>query len=120
MQQGRRTASLKASYEAINAVGLQNISCDFNSLREGTLPSFNSQGAGAFTNAAGVTSAAVGGVSANVPPNLMSASVGTGGEGSTGMFKVAKRSRTSSQYQDTGRLYNKQLRWIRPILFWIL
>uniref|UniRef100_T1KIJ1 Inhibitor of growth protein n=1 Tax=Tetranychus urticae TaxID=32264 RepID=T1KIJ1_TETUR len=101
MQQGRRTASLKASYEAINAVGLQNISCDFNSLREGTLPSFNSQGTGAFSNAAAVASAAVSGVAANVPPNLMSAGVGTGGEGSTGMFKVAKRSRTSSQYQDT-------------------
>ncbi|XP_053205418.1 inhibitor of growth protein 3-like [Panonychus citri] len=101
MQQGRRTASLKASYEAINAVGLQNISCDFNSIREGSIPSFNPQGTGPFAAAAAAAVAAAGGgVPVTVPGNLLP--TGSVGEGSsTGMFKVTKRSRTSSQYQDT-------------------
>ncbi|XP_074598716.1 inhibitor of growth family, member 3 isoform X1 [Brevipalpus obovatus] len=72
MQQGRRTASLKASYEAING-GLHSLNCDFSALREGSISSVNSQG-GSFNS----------------------------GEGSsTGLYKATKRSRSSSQYIDT-------------------
>ena len=75
MQQGRRTASLKASYEAING-GLHNLNCDFGALREGSISSANSQG-GSFNS----------------------------GEGSsTGLYKATKRSRSSSQYIDTGKV----------------
>jgi hypothetical protein len=74
MQQGRRTASLKASYEAINA-GLQNISCDFSALKEGSLPSsLNPQGTTFHS-----------------------------GEGpSSGITKFGKRSRNPSQLLDNG------------------
>ncbi|RWS14695.1 Inhibitor of growth protein 3-like protein [Dinothrombium tinctorium] len=71
MQQGRRTASLKASYEAINA-GLQTISCDFNPLREG--PVTSTVNSGILNNGEGP---------------------------STGLQRATKRSRTSSQFHDT-------------------
>ncbi|RWS31133.1 Inhibitor of growth protein 3-like protein [Leptotrombidium deliense] len=73
MQQGRRTASLKASYEAINA-GLPTISCDFNTFREG-----------------------------GIPPSTVNTAFLNNGEGpSSGLHRATKRSRTSSHLHDTG------------------
>lgn len=77
MQQGRRTASLKASYEAINA-GLQNISCDFNALREGTLSS---------------------------PLNPQNPIFHTGEGPSSVITKFSKRSRNPSQLIENGKYF---------------
>lgn len=75
MQQGRRTASLKASYEAING-GLQNLNCDFNAARENSVSSLNSQ----------------------------SGSLISGEGSSTGLYKATKRNRSSSQFIDAGKI----------------
>ena len=114
MQQGRRTASLKASYEAINS-GLQNISCDFGSSFREQLATGGGIGPGSNpSNFSASSSLPIGSgnspaVGAGQPSSLQGpifsavSSSSSSLPANDGFHRLAKRSRNSSLPNESGQ-----------------